>query len=294
MSIPFILPLPGNELLADRLAALITSERGAIETRAFPDGETYLRLPDRMPGRTVVFVATLDRPDAKILSLLFAADAARDLGASKIILVAPYLAYMRQDRRFHSGEAVTSITFARLVSCAFDALVTVDPHLHRHKSLDEIYLIASEVIHTAPLIADWISSHVHAPVLIGPDRESEQWVSDVAGRAGAPYRVLRKERFGDRQVEISVPDLHDLKGYTPVLVDDIVSSGRTMIEAARKLKMQGLGPAPCVAVHALFSAETEKDLMAVAGRVVSTNTVPHRTNCIDVSGAIAEKLRGLI
>ena len=86
-------------------------------------------------------------------------------------------------------------------------------------------------------------------VLIGPDIESEQWVSEVASLAGVPYRVLRKERLGDRDVRITIPDLHEVRARTPVLIDDIVSSGRTMIEAARQLRSEGLTAPVCIAVH---------------------------------------------
>lgn len=294
MTTPLIIPLPGNDALADALVHAVAGERGALETRSFPDGETYMRFATDPRDRTVVFIATLDHPDPKVLPLLFAADTARVLGANRVVLVAPYLAYMRQDKRFHSGEAVTSVTFARLISQAFDSLVTVDPHLHRYPALGAIYTIQCEVAHAAPLLAGWIAANVSEPVLIGPDSESEQWVSDVARRAGADYRVLEKQRFGDRNVAITIPDLHDLKGRTPVLVDDIVSSGRTMIEAARKLKAEGFIAPVCVAVHALFATESDAELKALAGRVVSTNTVIHPSNAIDVSAAIAEKLQRLI
>lgn len=289
-----IIPLPGNEAFADRLAQALPGDRGMIETRAFPDGETYLRIQSDLSGRTVILVATLDRPDPKTLPLLFAADVARDLGAAKLVLVAPYLAYMRQDTRFRSGEAITSVAFAKLISRAFDALVTVDPHLHRYASLGAIYSIPTQVAHAAPQLAAWIAENVSAPILIGPDSESEQWVSDVAARAGAPYRVLQKHRLGDQQVEISIPDLHGLVDRTPVLVDDIVSSGRTMIETARQLRAQGFSPPTCVAVHALFAADAERELGVVAGQLVSTNSVLHRSNAIDVSDAIATVLKELI
>src|SRR5829696_534139 len=111
-------------------------------------------------------------------------------------------------------------------------LVTVDPHLHRYKSLDEIYSIPTRVVHSAPFLAEWIAANEPAPLLIGPDIESEQWVSEVAARANAPYRILRKQRHGDRDVEITIPDLHEFSGRMPVLVDDIISSGRTIIETA--------------------------------------------------------------
>ena len=168
-----------------------------------------------------------------MLPLLFAAATARELGASRVGLVAPYLAYMRQDRRFKPGEAVTSRQVARLLSDAFDWLVTVDPHLHRYSSLADIYSIPTHVVHAAPLIAEWIKANVTNPLIIGPDSESEQWVAAVASDVGAPYSVLEKVRHGDRDVEIRLKDLEQWKGRTPVLVDDIISTGRTMIEAVR-------------------------------------------------------------
>lgn len=282
-----VVPLPGNEALAASISSHLGGAKGALQTRKFPDGETYLRFEDELRGRTVIFVCSLNNPDPKFLPLAFAADAARDLGAAIVLLVAPYLCYMRQDQRFHSGEAITSVSFARRISNTFDGLVTVDPHLHRYRSLDEIYSIPSRVVHSAPNIAQWIVKHEPSAVLIGPDIESEQWVCDVAQRAGSPYRVLRKTRFGDRDVRIELPGLTEFRDRRPVLIDDIVSSGRTMIETSRLLQEQGL-PAPvCIAVHALFTPETERQLLELATRVVTTNSVPHHTNGIDLSQDIA-------
>ncbi|MCC2654542.1 MAG: phosphoribosylpyrophosphate synthetase, partial [Microvirga sp.] len=253
MTRALVIPLPGNDDLAGRIVRGLGAELGQLETRNFPDGETYLRIVTESKGRDVVLVCTLDRPDPKLLPVIFAARTVRQLGAAQVGLVAPYLAYMRQDKRFHKGEAVTSTIFATLLSSAFDWLVTVDPHLHRYKSLDEIYSIPTRVVNSAPLLAEWIAANEPAPLLIGPDIESEQWVSEVAARANAPYRILRKQRHGDRDVEITIPDLHEFSGRMPVLVDDIVSSGKTMIETARRLKTQGMPPPICIAVHALMS-----------------------------------------
>lgn len=286
MTQQIVIALPGNEELAESIGSRLGAALGSIQTRTFPDGETYLRFEDHLEGRTVILVCSLNKPDAKFLPLVFAADAARELGATKVILVAPYLCYMRQDQRFHPGEAVTSVSFARRLSNAFDGLVTVDPHLHRYRSLDQIYSIPTRVVHSAAAIAAWIEKQEPSGVLIGPDIESEQWVGDVAARAGSPHRVLRKQRFGDRNVKIELPDLTEFRERRPVLIDDIVSSGRTMIETSRLLKQQGLAAPVCIAVHALFTPETERQLLELASRVVTTNTVPHHTNGIDLSREI--------
>jgi ribose-phosphate pyrophosphokinase len=283
MTKPLIIALSGSELLAGKLAAALDGELGEIETRRFPDEEVYLRFKTNPKGRSVVVVCTLDRPDRKVLPLVFASGTARDLGAVRVGLVAPYLAYMRQDKQFKDGEAITSVHFARLLSSAFDWLITVDPHLHRYRVLGEIYPIPTVTLHAASLLSDWIKAHVQQPVLIGPDAESEQWVSAVATRAEAPHVVLRKERFGDRDVRVTVPDLARWSGRTPVLIDDIVSSARTMIETARHLAAASFSRPVCVAVHALFSDESYQSLREVAAHIATTNTVRHETNAIDIA-----------
>lgn len=294
MTRPLFIPFPENEAFAHRLATLADGELGTLETRRFPDGETYLRFGTDPRGRTTVVVCTLDRPDDKVLPLIFASATARDLGAARVGLIAPYLAYMRQDRRFSEGEAVTSVHFARLLSSAFDWLVTVDPHLHRYRDLGEIYRMPAVAVHAAPLLSDWIKAHVPRSLLVGPDAESEQWVAAVAVRADAPHVVLRKERFDDRRVQISVPDLSEWSDRTPVLIDDIISSAGTMIEAAQRLATAGLSRPICVGVHALFSGESYRSLREVAGRIATTNTVPHETNAMDIAPAVAERIIDLL
>lgn len=294
MTRPLLFALPGNEAMTRGLAGEIEGEIGVMDVRSFPDEETYLRFNTDLRNRSVVLVCTLDRPDAKFLALAFAAATARELGARRVGLVAPYLAYMRQDKRFNPGEAVTSVAFARLLSAEIDWLATVDPHLHRYPSLGAIYPIPTRTAHAAPLLAAWIRSKVERPLLIGPDIESEQWVAAVAGMVGAPYRVLRKERRGDRDVKISVPDLHLLSDRVPVLIDDIVSSGRTMMETARHLREQHLPPVVCLAVHALLSAESFRNLKDITSAIVTTNAVPHPSNAIDLTPIIAEAVGELM
>lgn len=123
MTVPLLMAMPGNDKLAERLAAALGWELGRVDVRQFPDGETYLRLATSPAGRAVAPVCTLDRPNDKLLSLLFAAATARELRASEVGLVSPYLAYMRQDRRFKPGEA-TSRQVAHLLSGVFNWLVT--------------------------------------------------------------------------------------------------------------------------------------------------------------------------
>ena len=290
-----VIPLPGNEAFASKLVRELDADRGAVEIRRFPDEESYVRILSTVEGRECLLVSTLDRPDEKILPLLFIAATARELGAARVTLIAPYLAYMRQDRRFQAGESVTSASFARLLSGWVDGLVTVDPHLHRRSSLEEIYSVPCTTLHAAPLISRWIREEIKDPVLVGPDVESEQWVSEVAKEASAPWLVLQKERRGDRDVRVSVPDIDRWRGRTPVLVDDIISTARTMIETLGHLHRAGMNAPVCVGVHAVFAGAAFADLQAAgAGRVVTCNTIPHESNRIDVGSLIAAAVRGKV
>ena len=291
MGVPVIIALPENEALATRLANATNGEVGVTEFRRFPDGESYVRIDTPVDGRSVVLVCTLDRPDEKFLMLMFAAATARELGATKVGLVAPYLCYLRQDRRFKRGEAITSTIFARMVSSAFDWLITVDPHLHRLPALEQIYTIPSQVLHSAPLIAQWIATHVPHPLLIGPDEESEQWVGKIASECAAPFAILEKKRLGDRAVEISVPSLERWRDHTPVLVDDIISSARTMIATVSRIRPFAERTI-CIGVHGVFAATAYDDLRAAGAWVVTTNTLPHETNAIDVTSLLADAIRG--
>jgi ribose-phosphate pyrophosphokinase len=291
---PLFIALPGNERLAAALATASEGDLATLEFRSFPDGETYLRLMTPPRDRSVVVVCTLDRPDAKLLPLIFASATARELGATRIGLVAPYLAYMRQDQRFKEGEAVTSAYFARLLSKAFDWLVTVDPHLHRYSTLDEIYSIPSRIAHAAPALADWIRDNVACPLIVGPDQESEQWVSAVASRASAPFVVLHKRRLGDRDVEISIPDLGAWSEHTPVLVDDIVSSARTLIQTSQRLTAGGLRPPVCLAVHAVFSEDDYRLLKNVSSAVVTADSIAHVSNAISICPLVTPEITAFI
>lgn len=293
MTSPLLLVMPGNEKMGENLSQKLKCEMAEVKVERFPDEEAHVTIAANPKGRSVALVCTLDRPDSKFLPLLFASDAARDLGAAGVGLVAPYLAYMRQDRRFLPGEAVSSASFARVVSHAFDWLVTVDPHLHRIAALSEIYTIETKIVHAAPALARWIADNVPVPLLIGPDSESRQWIAETAASIGARFAVLEKRRTGPKSVEVFFGDPKSIEGESPVLIDDIVSTGNTLIESIKLIHAR-TGTVPmCIAVHALFSGDAYKNLSAQA-RVVTTNTVPHSTNAIDLSHGLADAMRGFM
>ena len=284
-----IFALPGNEITAEGLSKNLKAEAGKVIVRRFPDGESYVCVESNVREKTAIVIATLHEPDDKFLQLAFLAAALEDLGAKRIILVAPYLAYMRQDRRFKAGEALSSGCFAKLISERFDALITIDPHLHRHLSLDEIYTIPNIVSHAAPLISEWIRANIPNPLLVGPDGESEQWVKSVAIGANAPSIILEKIRRGDRDVEVSIPQLEKWGEKTPVLVDDIISTAGTMIETVRHLKKSGLAAPVCIGVHAVFAGNAYEDLLASGAQGIYTcTTIAHASNAISVLPLLSE------
>jgi len=290
-----VLALPGNDDIAQALADDCECELGQMEISQFPDGETHVRIDSNPEGKDVICVCSLARPDPKIMLLLFVLDTARDLGATSVGLVAPYLAYMRQDKRFHSGDSVTAHYFSRILDSHIDWLVTIDPHLHRIRALSEIYAHPAHALHATGLIAEWIADNIERPFLIGPDSESSQWVKSVAAGMDAPFTVLTKERLGDRKVRVSLPHPTSLKGHAPVIVDDIISTAQTMIETTKHLLQAGL-PAPvCIGVHAIFAGDAVAQLMAAgAARIVTCNTIPHETNEIDVSPLLIDHINSKV
>ncbi|MGI9544549.1 MAG: ribose-phosphate diphosphokinase, partial [Cyclobacteriaceae bacterium] len=250
---PIIFTLPGNEAFATGLYKQLNSETGDFIIRPFPDGETYLRVGTEVKDKEVILLDSLVNPNVKILPLLFLANTLKEQGAQRVGLLTPYLPYMRQDKSFRSGESVTTRHFAQLLCSAFDWLITVDPHLHRFTSLDQVYTIPNRVVPSAPKLADWIDCQVKDPLIIGPDSESKQWVSEIARLAKAPYAVFSKQRLGDRQVTLEMSDVSSYLDCTPVLVDDIISTGTTMINAIELLKDKFSQKPICLGIHAVFN-----------------------------------------
>ncbi len=283
-----IFTFPDHENLADSLITKLGYEKGVIEFGTYPGGESHVRILSDVKDKEIIIICGLEKANNVIMSLIFFTETTREFGAKKIHLIAPYLGYMRHDKRFREGEAITSNIFAKMLSQYVDSLITIDPHLHRHKSLDEIYSIPSKVLHAATPVAHWIKNNVKNPLLIGPDEESEQWVSDMAGKVQAPFIVLRKIRHSDRDVEISVPDVEKYKNHTPVLVDDIISTARTMIETVKHLNKAGLKKTVCIGIHAAFADNSYQDLLnSGVEKIVTCNTITHPSNAIDVSGILA-------
>ncbi len=286
-----VFALPDNEILAESITAKLNAVKGELVIRRFPDGESYVRVITEVKEKEIILVGTLHQPDEKLLPLYYLSKNLKDLGATKIILIAPYLAYMRQDKKFNSGEAITSEYFAKLISSFADELITIDPHLHRRHAMSEIYTIPCKVLHASQLISDYIKAQIKNPLLIGPDSESEQWVKEVASNADTPFIILQKERLGDNEVKVSIPQVEKYIDCTPVLIDDIISTARTMIETITHLKNAGMKPPVCIGVHGVFAGNAFEDLQKSGiSKIITCNTIPHSSNGIDITALICKSV----
>lgn len=279
--------------IAERAAAAAGLQPCAIERHRFPDGELRLRLPERLPERVVLW-RTLNDPNEKLVELMLVAQTARMLGAHHLALVAPYLAYMRQDIAFNPGEVVSQRVVGAFLATLFDAVITVDPHLHRVSTLGEAVPVRDAVVLSgAPVLADWVHQQRRDAVLIGPDEESLQWVAQAAARHGWDHAVCRKLRHGDRSVSIELPVL-SIRERAVVLMDDVASSGHTLAQAAKLLLAAGAASVDVAVTHALF-AEGALPLVKAAGvgEVWSTDCIAHSSNAVSMVPALAEALVNL-
>ncbi len=272
------------------LAKELAIPLSAVHVHHFPDGESLVRV--NQPVQTAILYRSLDDPNGKLVELLLAASALRDNGASRVILVAPYLAYMRQDMAFEPGQAVSQRVIGKLLAAHFDALLTVDPHLHRTSSLAEIMPgIEAISISAAPVLAAALQG-AENPVLVGPDIESRKWVEAIAAPLGFDVLVGSKRRRGDRDVDIVIEDVARVAGRKAVLIDDVISSGATLGQAAHVLLEAGASSVEALATHCLAS---DADIAAMRNcgieRVRSCDSVDGPTALLPIAGLLAQTIR---
>jgi len=272
---------------AQRLADMLGVPHQAINARHFPDGESLVEVAET--AGTAILYRSLDHPNEKLIELILAASALRSRGAERIILVAPYLGYMRQDTAFRPGQAVSQKVIGSLLAAHFGGLVTVDPHLHRVASLSQVVPgIETVAVSAAAILADLLKPDI-APdtILIGPDVESRPWVESVAGPLALSVLVGEKRRLGDRQVELVIDGIECVGGRGVVLVDDLISSGGTLLRCAELLRAAGASRIEAIATHCLAGP---LDLAKLAdggiSRVRSTDTVAGPTASVAIAPAL--------
>jgi ribose-phosphate pyrophosphokinase len=262
-----------------------------IEVHRFPDDERRVRVP-RSAAR-VAICRSLDNPNAKLIELLLAAAAVRDCGAGDVCLVAPYLPYMRQDIAFRTGEAVSQAVIGRVLASSFDRFVAVDPHLHRTLSLSQVFGGKPALALTAaPAIAERIGSANGQAIIIGPDEESAPLARAVAEPFGWPWLTARKQRFGDRDVRMVLPADAALASRRVIIVDDIITSGTTIVTLAGLAREAGAASVDAYVTHAMFDDAAAAAMTRAGVRsIVSCDGVPHPSNAVPLSALIARGLR---
>ena len=277
---------------ARRLADALKVPCHIAELHRFPDGESLVRLPE--PVERAVVYRSLDRPNDKLVELTLAASVLRRQGATELCLVAPYMAYMRQDAVFRPGEPVSQTVVGDWLGRLFDRFVCVEPHLHRTHTLDEVFVgRPSLCLSGAGAIAERLRADGTAPdaVIVGPDEEAAPLVEAVAGPLGLTPLVGRKERRGDRDVTVTLPAGAPLAGRPVVIVDDVISSGETIFSCARAARAAGAASIRVFGVHALFDAAVGARFEAEGlGTPLSCDGVPHPSNALPLARLIADAL----
>ena len=279
--------------LAKKIARKLKARYTPLTLSQFPDGDIYLKFNTDLKNKKLILVQSFQpHPDMSLFDIIFTAETAKDLGAKKVILVAPYLAYMRQDKRFHPGECISSRVMAKLLNHSLDKIITIDPHIHRYKSLKDIFTIPAQKLTANPLLAQYIKKHFRNEIIIGPDWESYQWAEEIAKQIKVHATVLKKTRFTSRKVKVKMIKPIPIKNKNVVIVDDIISTGHTVAEAAKQAKKLGAKKISALCVHGLFVENALQKLKkAGVSQIVSTNTIRHKTNRIDVTPLIVQALR---
>lgn len=277
--------LGNSEKIAKGIARRLKAQYMSTKVSTFPDGDRYMRFSKSVKGQKVIIVQSFQpNPQESLLNIVFAVEGAKLQGARSVVVCAPYLAYMRQDKAFNPGEVISSRVMAKLLNYSVDKLVTIDPHLHRYRSMKEIFTIKAANLTANPLMGKYVKKHVKNAVVIGPDWESYQWAEDVAKIAGCENTVFEKKRFSSRHVEEKMLKPVDMKGKNAVIIDDIISTGHTIAEAAKKAKSLGARSVTAICVHGLYvEGALTKMRKAGVSKVVSCNTITHETNGIDVT-----------
>ena len=281
---------------AARIASRLGIPMRAIALHRFPDEELRVTVGPAAP--TCIIYATLDRPNEKLLAIMFAAEALRRNGAGRLVLLAPYMCYMRQDTAFLEGEGISQKVIGSLLAGTVDRVITVDAHLHRITNIREAFPgIEADNLSAMPAIAESLRAAGLDPrtIVVGPDDESRPWVNDLAERLGLTCAVAQKVRFSDRSVEVGFADPGLFAGHPVLLVDDIASTGGTLIACAKALATAGAEAVDVIIIHALFTTELVAEFIGAGIRSVrSTNSVPHPTNAIILDDTYVAALRSEI
>ncbi|MDI6810431.1 MAG: ribose-phosphate diphosphokinase [archaeon] len=283
-----IIPGISSQILGTRIAAELGGEACLCEFKKFPDGELYTRVVDGIKDEEVIIVQSL-MADTGLISLLQLIDAVEE--AHKTSVVIPYLGYARQDKRFKPGEAISSRAIARGISFAgiVDKIFVVNVH---NRAVLEYFDVEAKNLDAAPLIGDYIAKKgIAQPVIIGPDEGARELAKAVAAPHGFDYDVLEKKRISGDEVVIKPKEL-SVEGKNVIIVDDIISTGGTIAEAASMIKAQEANEIYIACIHGLFVQNAPLRIHnAGVKEIIATDTIESVFSEISVAKMIAEELR---
>ncbi|OYT25380.1 MAG: ribose-phosphate pyrophosphokinase [Thermoprotei archaeon ex4572_64] len=289
-----VLNFSESEDLGKKLSSILNLERYSIESKIFPDGEVYIRLPVSPENRKVIIIQRLyPEPNINFIKLLLTVDACRDLNAEEIVVILPYLAYSRQDKRFREGEAVSLKTILKtLKDLGVKSIITIDVHKPQAYSLEGLNCINIEPFDE---YARYIESNIGDCVILSPDYGSLWRAESTAKRLNVLYDYFEKTR--DRITgEVTIrPKQIDVQNRDVVIIDDIIATGGTIVKAIDILKSLGVRNVHVIATHGLFIDNADvKIIKAGASSITCTNTVINKYSKIDITELIAKKLRQII
>jgi len=275
------------------LARGISEELGVeymqIETRRFPDGELYVRVPTEVKGKECVYVQTAQK-NIELVEVFLVLDALRDYGAKTITCVVPYIAYSRQDKRFKEGEAMSAKTTLKLINSLCDRIITVNAHYLDSEGKTEIYGVKIENLDAFPVLAEYFSekNKNKNKIVVAPDKGSLKYARKASEVIGCDFGNIEKKRFGDEEVKMDLNGL-DVSGKSVIILDDIISTGGTIVNAAKLLKKAGAERIYVGCVHGIFAKGMDR-INAVVDEVVCTDTIITEGSKISIAKLIADAI----
>jgi len=273
-----------SQMLTNALVQLPGFEQTPVKIKRFPDTECYVKIRENLKGEDVVLVATT-YPDEKIIETLLLQDAIRNSNSGKLYTVVPYFGYARQDKLFEEGEAVSSRNLAKHIGLLSDKVYTIDIH---NVSIMDAFGTSAENLTGMKAIGEYLASN-GVEAILSPDVGSKDRASVAAEAAGCSWDFLEKTRHSSTRVEIKPKHL-DVDGKTVAIVDDIISTGGTIIKATDQLKDQGAKKIIAACTHGLFTGNAITKLSTACDMVFSTDTLESMASQISMASVLSKAL----